>query len=482
MNMRILFITKEWLFHERMGVMYLSSALKQRGYAVRLAIADKIGINNTLQLVNEFKPQVIGFTVMTGEYFALLNLNRILKKHFEFIAVFGGPHATFFPEIIHDHSVDAVCVGEGDLAFPEFCGRINDCGAFWKSPNFRVKYKKEVFTNELLPLVKDLDTLPFADRDLMYGADEDLLHEGRKMFISGRGCPYHCSYCFNEKYNEIYRQKGKVIRYRSPQNLINEIILLRKDYFVDYVWIGDDNFLVKPRDWLKGFSALYKEKVNLPFSINVRANNVNSQVIALLKEAGLDSAWMGVECGNQDIANSILKRNLTNQQILKAAVILHKYKIKFMTENIFGLPVTNAYAVDLQTLDFNLKLKPTLAIASLLYPFPGTPVKSYALANGYLNPNADFLQTSKCSTMFNFSSKLKMRIENLQKLFPLIVRFPLLRRFTNFLTLLPLRPVYLLLFYFWYGYILKFKIYTFRSLSRELSAYVRLWWSFLRKT
>ncbi|MCX5693866.1 MAG: radical SAM protein [Candidatus Omnitrophica bacterium] len=480
--MRVLFITKEWLFHERMGIMCLSSSLKQRGYLVRMAIVDKIGMNNVQQLVEEFSPQIICFSAMTGEYPALLELNKKLKERFEFISVFGGPHATFFPDIIYDDGIDAVCIGEGDIALPAFCRRVDESADFWKAPNFRVKYKQEVFENRLLPLVEDLDQLPFADRDIMYTADQDLLGEGRKMFFGGRGCPYHCTYCFNERYNEIYRGKGNVIRYRSPQNLIHEIIAFRKAYPVDYVWIADDNFLVKPREWFEKFAVLYKEKVSLPFSINLRANNVNNKIISLLKEAGLDSAWMGVECGNQDVANSILKRHLPNQQILEAAGVLHKNKIKFMTENILGLPVADPYAVDLQTLDFNLKLKPTLAIASLLYPFPETPVRKYAIANSFLKEDASFLQTSKCSTMLGFSVKLKRRIENLQKLFPIIVRFPVLRRFTDILTLLPLRPVYLLLFYFWYGYIQKFKIYSFHSVTRELGAYVRFWWSFLRKT
>lgn len=462
--------------------MSLSSSLKQQGHSVRLAIVDKIGIPGMMQLVEEFGPHLIGYSAMTGEYPALLNFNKKLKEYFEFISVFGGPHATFFPDIIYDSGVDAVCVGEGDIALPDFCKKVDESADFWKAPNFRVKYKQEVFKNDLLPLVEDLDTLPFPDRSIMYAADRDLLGEGRKMFLSGRGCPYHCSYCFNEKYNEIYRGKGNWVRYRSPRNIVHEITDFCKTYPVDYVWIADDNFLVKPQRWFEDFSVLYKAEVGLPFSVNVRANNVSDYVMGQLKEAGLDSVWMGVECGNQELANTILKRNLANQQILAAAKIFHKYGIKFMTENIFGLPVADPYSVDLQTLDFNLKLKPTLAIASLLYPFPGTPVRKYAIANGFLREEAGFLQTSKCSTMLEFPVKLKRRIENLQKLFPIIVRFPALRRFTDILTLLPLRPVYLLLFYFWYGYIQKFKIFAFRSLRKELGAYVRFWWSFLRKT
>ena len=69
---------------------------------------------------------------------------------------------------------------------------------------------------------------------------------------------------------------------------------------MNVVYLDDDTFLLKPKSWFEKFSSLYKDKVNVPFSCNIRANLVDEEIISILREAGLDSAWMGVECGNEE--------------------------------------------------------------------------------------------------------------------------------------------------------------------------------------
>lgn len=468
--------------NERLGIMCLSASLKAQGFKTRLAICDTLGIKKIKELINEYKPEVVGYSVMTGEHIKLLEVNRILKKEFKFISVFGGPHATFFPDLINEDGVDAICVGEGDVAFTEFCKRVSEGKDFWSAPNFLVKHGGKVIENEVLPLVENLDTLPLPDRDIMYRADRALYNGGGKIFTSSRGCPYHCTYCFNSKYNDLYKNKGSVVRYRSPENLIAEICAVIENYPVNVVSIVDDTFIAKPKEWFVRFVKLYKEKVKPPFSINVRANLVNEEIISLLKDGGLTSALIGIECGNQEIANSVLKRNLTNEQIINACSIIKKYNIKLMTLSLIGLPVQDSYSVDLETLDLNIKIKPTFALSSILYPYPGTPIESYARDNGLLSEKTPILETNKRASVFKFSDTEKKKITNLHKLFGLIVRLPFLRKYTDFLCVLPLTFLYVMLFYFWYGYNMKFIFYPFLSLRKEFFHYVSLWYRFLWKT
>ena len=315
----------------------------------------------------------------------------------------------------------------------------------------------------------------------MHEADPDLLQEGVKMFFSSRGCPYHCSYCFNKKYNEIYNGKGKIVRYRSPENFVDEIVMIKKNYPLNFVGIADDTFILKPLDWLRRFKELYTEKVNLPFNCNVRANLVTEEIISVLKNTGLDSVWMGVECGDEKISNKILGRNLKNSQIINAVSILKNFGIKVATQNLVGLPTQNAYKVDLATLDFNIKLKPMYAWSSVLYPYPGTPVSGYAKENGFLEGDVPFLETNKRFSVFNFSKEEKRKIENLHKLFGIIVEFPFLRRYCDFLCKLPFAPFYTGLFYICYGYNLKFRLYPLTSLKDELGKYFRLWLKIIKK-
>ncbi|MFH0826729.1 MAG: radical SAM protein [Candidatus Omnitrophota bacterium] len=441
-----------------------------------------MGLRKVKKLIKEYMPEIVGYSIMTGEHTRLLEINKTLKEEFNFLSVFGGSHATFFPDLIYEDGVDAICIGEGDIAFVEFCKRMSQRADFWKSPNFVVRHNGTVVKNELLPLIDRLDTLPFPDREIMYQADRSLYDEGHKMFFTSRGCPYLCTYCFNSKYNDLYKEKGAIMRYRSPENVVAEMRAVREKYPLDIIWVDDDNFLAQSKDWLVRFAKLYKERARKPLSINARANYVNEENVLLLKEAGLDSVWMGVECGNQEASDSVLKRNLTNEQILNAAHIIKRYGIKLITQNLIGLPLKNSYTVDLETLDMNIKIKPTFAWSSILYSYPGTPIESYARDNGFLSGKVQTLETNKRISAFNFPSKEKRKIGNLHKLFGLTVHFPFLRKYIDFLCLLPLNFLYLMLFYLWYGYNIKFRIYPFRSLRKEFFRYVSLWWRFILKT
>jgi radical SAM superfamily enzyme YgiQ (UPF0313 family) len=469
--------------HERMGVMYLSSALKPQGHEIRLVLAEAVGLERLKELVRDFAPRVIGYSAMTGEYKGLFEVNRALKKEFDYLAVFGGPHPTFFPQIINDEGVDAICVGEGDLSFPEFCRRVDAGEDYWNTPSFLVNHQGKTYRNPLMHLVEDLDSLPWPDREIMYDADPKLVEEGHKLFFSSRGCPYRCAYCFNEKYNEIYKGKGKIMRFRTPENLIREMESVKHRYPLSIVFFDDDVFSLKPKGYYEEFARLYKQRVGLPISCNVRANNVREDVIAILRDAGLDSVAMGIECGNEQVANSILKRDLSNDQLLRACRILQKYKIKIVTANLIGLPVPNPYEVDLETLDFNISIRPTFAWSSIMFPYPGTPIESYSLTHGYISGQPEFLETNKRSSVLKFSSEEeKRKIENLHKLFGLVVEFPVLRPYVDFLCGLRLKSFYTALFYMWYGYCYKFKIWPFESVPRELGKYVVYWIKLLKKS
>lgn len=480
--MRILFILKEAIMNERLGVMCLSSALKAHGHDVRFVLADSVGIKGLKKLMSDYIPDIVGYSAMTGEHVKLLEVNRVLKESYKFLTVFGGPHATFFPELINEEGCDAACIGEGETVFAEFCRRLDNNEAYWQTPNFIVKYNGGIIRNPVAPLIENLDELLFPDRDLMYEADPSLRNEVHKRFFSTRGCPYKCTYCFNNKYNEKYKGKGSVLRHRSPENMIAEICSVRDNHSMGLVLIDDDTFNLKPEGWIETFCRLYKKEVKLPLSCNFRANLVVEEEVAMLKDAGLDSVWMAIECGNEDVANRVLNRNLSNEQLLTACKIIKKHGIKLITQNMVGMPVKNSYRTDLETLDLNFKVNPTFAWSSILYPYPGTPVAEDAQKNGFIDEEIPFFETNKCASVLNFSKDEKKQIEHLHKLFGLIVSFPFLRKFCRLLCNLPLTGLYKALFYLWYGYNMKVKIYPFVSLRKELAGYIHFWWRFIRRT
>ena len=168
-------------------------------------------------------PDIIGYGVCTGFQNYYLNLNRELKKQFAFISIFGGPHPTFFPEFIEEESVDIICRGEGEFAMLDLCNNLEAGTDIRNIANLWVKQNDQISKNGLRPLIANLDELPWPDRETSYTLDSSFKEYGARSFISTRGCPFECSYCFNASYIDLYGSDWKKCRVRSPTDLVNEI-------------------------------------------------------------------------------------------------------------------------------------------------------------------------------------------------------------------------------------------------------------------
>ena len=122
-----------------------------------------------------------------------------------------------------------------------------------------------------------------------------------KIFFTSRGCPYLCTYCFNHKYNSLYRGKGEIVRYRSVENVLAEIKDVRSKWPLKHLFFLSDTFILD-RAWVRRISERYSAEIKLPFTCNVRANLVDEQVASDLKKAGCISVLFGVESGDESYA------------------------------------------------------------------------------------------------------------------------------------------------------------------------------------
>lgn len=472
--MRVLLVFTESYVTPRMGLMYLASTLKAKGHDAQIVGATRLGVKKLRRLIEDFRPAVVGYTALTGEHVQLLRLNETLRKRFSFISVFGGPHATFCPdELMENPYCDAACIGEGDIAFPEFCGRVEAGGPWWETPNFVARHDGKIERNEVLPLVDDLDSLPMPDHDLMYAADPALADDTVKYFYSNRGCPCHCTYCFHSALNKLYSGKGRVVRERSPEKLIDEIYYVKQRYRMTHTILNDDSLLLNSQEWFDRFCADYKQRIGLPFICAFRADLVTEEVIAQLRDAGLVAVGIGVECGNETVFNEVLKRRMTKEQIRRAAAIIKGHGIKLMTCSLCGLPIPNSYETDLETLALNSEIGTDWARASLLYPYPATEIRGAAIQSGFLPEPVPLFESNKRASAFNFPSRReRRRVENLQKLFGILVQFPRLRKHVRLLCELPLGPLYRMLLYVHYGYAMRFIILPFSSPMKEVRSYL----------
>jgi len=155
--MNILFAVKE-IDLEHLGIMHLSSFLKDRGHNVEVAAADYKEIRKKIEAKGF---EVIAYSVPTLLLDSYLSLNNRLKDEFNIFSIFGGPHPTLMPEIIYHNNIDCVCIGEGELAMAELADKMSRKESISDIENLWVKDNGNIFKNPLRPLIQDLDSLHF---------------------------------------------------------------------------------------------------------------------------------------------------------------------------------------------------------------------------------------------------------------------------------------------------------------------------------
>jgi anaerobic magnesium-protoporphyrin IX monomethyl ester cyclase len=468
--MRVLLVEKQ-IDYEPLGLLYLSSVLRQAGHEVRLAVASE---EDPVAVAQVWQPGVVGYSVYTGSqaYYRELNL-RIKGAVDGLISVFGGPHPTYFPEFIAEPGVDAICIGEGEGAMLDLVETLEAGGPLTGIDNWWFQNGGEIERNRVRPAETNLDSLPFPDRDLLFERDVFTKQSGIKHFITSRGCPYDCTYCFNHALAEVYDGKGRRLRQMSVDKVIEEVKGVQARYPMQFVVFLDDLFIVYV-EWLRELSEKFPREVGLPFFCNVRANLVTPEKVDLLKRAGCASVGMGLETGNPRLRNEILKRNLSDEQIVEASRLVREAGIQLLTTNMLGLP-GGTLELDFETLALNHACKPAYANAFLYQPYPRTELGEYAREQGYVEGSVDDIDPSAWErSVLRFATPAEKRqIENFNKLFALAVEWRWLTGVVRRLIKLPPNPFFRLAYKVWKGYSIKNRIHPYRPSTREFIQTVR---------
>lgn len=379
---------------ESLAIEFLAGYLKHHHHQVKMVfdptsfatevihspkLAEKLDIKKELvrQIIEE-KPDFIGFSVFTLNYQRILKIAKLLKKALPNIPIIlGGIHPTSVPEIvINEKCVDMVCIGEGEQALDELLNHPKSV----KIKNIWFKQNNKVIKNPCRPLIDNLDTLPFPDKDLFYeiypGFFEDYYT------ISSRGCPFACTYCGNNVLQKVYRGLGKPIRRRSPKNIVDELALAKEKYHPKRITFVDDVF-VQDINWLKEFAKLYKKRIRLPYAMLTHPSFLNLKIAKLLKKSGCYFLLFGIQSASEKTRKETLHRFESNAQIAKAAQNCHQANLKFSIDHIFNIPGEGLPEYK-EAIEFYYRLNPTIINAYWLQYFPKTEIVNIALKHKLL--------------------------------------------------------------------------------------------------
>jgi len=418
--MKIVFVQNFLNFY--LGIMSMSSVLKKNGHSVDVFVE---GLHkDIIKDICDAKPDIIGFTCITGEHRWVEKRAAQIKKHLNVPIIVGGPHPTYFPEMVEMENIDIVCRGEGEGTILELIDKMQNRQEINNILGLWVKQDNKIYKNNVAPLVEDLDSLPLADRGI-YDKYEFFRKEKELPIAFSRGCPYSCSFCYNAAKRKLYAGQ-KVVRIRSVDNVISEIKLLLQEHpHFKSILFYDDNIGLLPK-WFDEFCEKYA-KVNGPsFVVSVRADFMNEDRAKKLKKANCFSISMGVESGDHEMREKILNKHIPDEDYIQASRFLRENGIKVRTSNILFLPgetIDQAF----KTLLLNKKMKVDFAWVYTLQPYPGTEIYHYAVENGFLDKNFSFDQIDPLGVLESpviTNPKDRNKIKVLQKLFYYGVKIP----------------------------------------------------------
>jgi len=373
-----------------LNLLYISSSLKKAGFDTRVFDLTpfnkpKLFSDTTNRIQREFrktlaeyKPDIVGFSLMTINYRISMSLAHIAKGLGTKV-VCGGIHPTIAPEeTIQEKDVDYICIGEAEESIVELVTCIRNKTDYTKVKGTWVKVDDQVFKNPLRELEEDLDSIPWPDREAFpdsYYQDELI---GANI-LGSRGCPYPCSFCQNKFLTNLYKDKGKFIRYRSLENIFAEIDDLIKRYGIKKIYFSDETFTMNKKRVLE-FCQAYKARFTLPFMCQTRIDTLDEEIVSALKDAGCFHVSLAIESGNEDIRMGLLKKPISNEQIRNAFMLAKKYGLRTQSFNMIGLPGEKLQYI-LETIEINKQLQPDRILCSIFMPFKGTELGEWCFAH-----------------------------------------------------------------------------------------------------
>jgi radical SAM superfamily enzyme YgiQ (UPF0313 family) len=354
-----------------LGILYLSSYLKSRGFGVDIFDTTFSTKDEAHAHIERTRPPVVGIytNLMTK-----LNILPMIEwcKSVGAHVVLGGPEPPHYADHFLDAGADVVAIGEGETTLEELLPDLRAHGPhrLHSVPGivFRDEEGKTVRNPERVKR-RSLDELPFPDRESIpmerYLDTWEKYHGERSLsLITSRGCPYTCKWCSHSVYGNTHRR-------RSPENVVAEVEQVIERYRPDRLWYADDVFTIH-KSWTLKYSSLMKERgISLPFECISRADRLDVEVIEAIAGMGCARLWIGSESGSQRVLDAMARRTRVEDvqhktHMLKAAGIETGMFIMLGYE---GEDISDLKA----TTDHLKKSDPDLFLTTVAYPIKGTP-------------------------------------------------------------------------------------------------------------
>ena len=329
-----------------LGLMYVSSYLKQNGYSPKF-----YDLTGGVKLPENLRADIFGFSSQITQFKDVVDLkNKLKETNPTSLFVIGGPFPTHSPKDCLDAGFDVVVRGEGEIPMLKIAQEY---------PNIKdtEMYSKEAIDPNFFPDWESIDTSRYKFQ-----------LDGKKCMniMTRRGnCPYNCTFCAKPEIGK------SPLRFRSVKNVLDEVKYLRDEHEIEAIAFYDDDVLIKKDRDKEIFKGL--QELGMSYRCMTRANLATREDLKFLKDTGCIEVCVGIETGDPNMLENTIKKGTTIEQNTEFLQNCRDIGLNVKAYMIIGLPGESRITIQ-NTKDWMKEVKMDNYELFTFTPYPGSDI------------------------------------------------------------------------------------------------------------
>lgn len=367
-----------------LGLGYIAASLEKHGFKVKIldCFVEGISTSDLVNVIKNERPEVVGFTATVLSINSALEAAQAIKNSApEVFLIIGGPQVSALPqETMARSTFDVGVIGEGEITIIELLNARENGDNNYENINGIIFRKNgKLILSPKRPPTQNLSSLPHPAFHLLPPLSSykyspiSTLKMPCAHLISSRGCPFSCKFCDKSV-------TGSKFRARDPEDVVEEIEKLIKNYKIREIKFFDDTFSFDNERVYEICDLMDKKKIDIPWSCIMHPGTVNKNLLNRIKSSGCWQVVFGLESGNQRILDTIGKP-LTLEQSRTAVRLSHEVGLNVRATLIVGLPNETSKTIN-DTLNFTKEIELDTASFYIFSPYPGCDLFKELKENG----------------------------------------------------------------------------------------------------
>jgi len=348
--------------------MWVAGIAEQHGHQCLIVDARTLLLTKSQvgDILEKFRPDIIGFRVTTYMFPDMREWARYLKARFNVPIIIGGYNLRVYPKesLVHPE-IDFGCVNSALYTVPRLLAELESGRRrFDEVPGLVFKRNGEIIQTPNHDPPERFEDYPRPARHLVPNelyAEFPTTRRNFTLMVTSKGCPMRCTFC--EAGRTPYDP-------RTPQQVVDEMEECQREYNIHEIDIFDYEFPMIRKRTLEICREIQRRKLDIIWACRSRVDTVNEEVLREMKAAGCHRIYFGIESVHQKVLDRVLK-GITIDQVRETIRLCKKYGIMALGFFIIGNPGESEKMI-YETVDFAKELDLDYVQFSKLLAKPGT--------------------------------------------------------------------------------------------------------------